>query len=140
MFDWNTRTTLTHGDVQVEPMTLDHEAGMREAAADGELWNILVTSVPEPENTRAYIESALKMRDDGNREPFVVRDLRSGKLMGSSSYHDIVPAIKRVEIGYTWYAKSTQRTKIFSQYPLLLLFGYQIDIPAQSSILIFCSE
>lgn len=107
--------------VLLTPLTLAHEAGLRAAAQDGELWNIRVTSVPEPENTRAYIEQALAMRDAGSRMPFAVVDEASGQLLGTSSYHDIVPALKRVEIGYTWYARSVQRSHVNTTCKLLLL-------------------
>jgi N-acetyltransferase len=115
---FNTQATLSLNGVRLEPMTLTHEAGLRAAAADGELWKIRVTSVPESEQTREYIETALKMPD---REPFVVIDIASGKVIGSTSYHDIVPAIKRVEIGYTWYAKSVQRTHVNTACKLMLM-------------------
>jgi RimJ/RimL family protein N-acetyltransferase len=112
--------TLESRGVQLVPMALEHELGLRAAAADGELWNIRVTSVPEPDQTRKYIEDALAMRQAGNRFAFVVLDAQ-GTVLGSSSYHDIVPAIKRVEIGYTWYAKSVQRTHVNSTCKLLLM-------------------
>ncbi|GAB2836583.1 GNAT family protein [Comamonas piscis] len=107
--------------VLLTPLTLAHEAGLRAAAQDGELWNIRVTSVPEPDNTRAYIEQALVMREVGSRMPFAVVDEASGQLLGTSSYHDIVPALKRVEIGYTWYAQSVQRSHVNTTCKLLLL-------------------
>ena len=113
--------TLSARGVSLVPLALAHEAGLREAAADGELWNIRVTSVPEPQDTRKYIEDALAMRAAGNRFPFAVIDDSSGKVMGSSSYHDIVPAIGRLEIGWTWYAKSHQRSHVNSTCKLLLL-------------------
>ena len=112
---------LTERGVELRPMTLEHEAGLRAAAADGALWNIRVTSVPEPEQTRKYIEDALAMREAGNRFPFVAVDAATGKVIGSSSYHDIVPALKRVEIGWTWYAKSVQRSHVNTTCKLLLL-------------------
>ncbi len=112
--------TLESRGVQLVPMALEHEPGLRAAAADGELWNIRVTSVPEPEQTRKYIEDALAMRQAGNRFAFVVLDAQ-GKVLGTSSYHDIVPGLKRVEIGYTWYAKSAQRTHVNSTCKLLLM-------------------
>ncbi len=121
MNSFNTCTTLTLHGVRLEPMTLAHEAGLRGAAADGELWNLRVTSVPEPEKTREYIETALKMKTEGSREPFVVIDVATGKVIGSTSYHDIVPAVKRVEIGYTWYAKSVQRTHVNTTCKLMLM-------------------
>jgi N-acetyltransferase len=116
-----TPVTLSLRGLRVEPLALAHEDGLRLAAADGELWKLRVTSVPEPENTRAYIETALKMREEGNRFAFAVIDEATGKLLGSSSYHDILPAVKRVEIGYTWYAQSVQRSHVNSTCKLMLM-------------------
>ena len=113
--------TLEGYGLRVSPLALEHEAGLRTAAADGALWTIRVTSVPEPENTRKYIEEALAMREAGNRFAFVVQDAASGNVLGCSSYHDILPAVKRVEIGYTWYAKSSQRTHVNTACKLLLM-------------------
>ena len=113
--------TLSGRGVQLMPLELEHEAGLRAAAADGELWKIRVTSVPEPEQTRAYIETALAGRDTDARFAFAVLDQSSGAVLGSSSYHDILPAVKRVEIGYTWYAARCQRTHINTTCKLLML-------------------
>jgi RimJ/RimL family protein N-acetyltransferase len=107
--------------VKLVPLSLAHEEGLRAAAADGELWNIRVTSVPEPGQTRQYIADALAMREAGNRFAFAVLDAASGAVLGSSSYHDILPAVKRLEIGYTWYAKRCQRTAVNTTCKLLLL-------------------
>ena len=107
--------------VALAPLALAHEAGLRAAAADGALWNLRVTSVPEPENTRQYIEDALAMREAGNRFAFVVLDMPDGTVIGCSSYHDILPAVKRVEIGYTWYAKSKQRSHVNTACKLLMM-------------------
>ena len=96
--------TLAARGVELVPLTLAHEAGLRAAAADGALWQLRVTSVPEPVQTRAYIETALAARQAGERFAFAVVDQASGTVLGSSSYHDILPAVRRVEIGYTWYA------------------------------------
>jgi N-acetyltransferase len=116
-----TPITLSLRGLRLEPLALSHEAGLRMAAADGELWKLRITSVPEPENTRKYIEDALKMREDGNRFAFAIIDEATGKVLGSSSYHDILPAVKRVEIGYTWYAKSVQRSHVNSTCKLMLM-------------------
>jgi RimJ/RimL family protein N-acetyltransferase len=113
--------TLSGRGVELVPLDLGHEAGLRAAAADGELWKLRVTSVPEPDQTRAYIEDALKARDAGHRFAFAVRDQATGTVLGSSSYHDILPAVKRVEIGYTWYAARCQRTHVNTTCKLLLL-------------------
>ena len=107
--------------VRLEPLGLHHEDGLRAAAADGELWTLRVTSVPEPEQTRAYIETALRMREEGSRFAFAVVDEASGTVLGSTSYHDILPAVKRVEIGYTWYAQRVQRTHVNTTCKLLML-------------------
>lgn len=113
--------TLSAHGVTLRPLTLDDEAGLKAAAADGELWTLRITSVPEPEHTRRYIEDALAMREAGNRFAFAVTDSATGEVLGSSSYHDIVPAVKRAEIGYTWYAKRCQRTHVNTVSKLLLL-------------------
>jgi RimJ/RimL family protein N-acetyltransferase len=113
--------TLSGRGVELVPLDLGHEAGLRAAAADGELWKLRITSVPEPDQTQAYIEDALKAREAGHRFAFAVRDQATGTVLGSSSYHDILPAVKRVEIGYTWYAARCQRTHINTTCKLLLL-------------------
>ncbi len=118
---WPPETTLERDGVRLESLTLAHEAGLRDAAADGELWNLRVTSVPEPTKVREYIEAALQQRADGNRLAFVVIETATGRVLGSSSYHDIIAAVKRVEIGYTWYRKSVQRSHVNSVCKLMLM-------------------
>ncbi|MET0544113.1 MAG: GNAT family protein [Variovorax sp.] len=113
--------TLSSRGVALVPLALAHEPGLRAAAADGELWKLRITSVPEPQDTRSYIETALAMREAGNRFAFAVTDEASGEVLGSTSFHDIVPALKRVEIGYTWYAKRCQRTHVNTTCKLLML-------------------
>ena len=113
--------TLRDRGVRLEPLALSHEAGLIAAATDGELWKIRVTSVPAPQEVRSYIETALLGRDQGHRFAFAVIDDATDKVLGTTSYHDIVPAIRRVEIGYTWYAKSMQRTHVNTSAKLLLL-------------------
>ncbi|HMQ12267.1 MAG TPA: GNAT family protein [Candidatus Competibacter phosphatis] len=113
--------TLTGNGIQLVPLALEHEPGLRLAAADGELWNLRITSVPRPDETRIYIETALDNRKQGHRFAFAVIDETNGKILGSTSYHDILPDVKRVEIGYTWYAKSVQRTHVNTTCKLLLL-------------------
>ena len=113
--------TLQARGVQLTPLGLQHEAGLRAAAMDGELWKLRVTSVPEPENVAAYIQTALKMREAGNRVAFAVLDANTGMVLGCSSYHDILAAVKRVEIGYTWYAARCHRTHVNSTCKLLLM-------------------
>ncbi len=113
--------TLASRGVELTPLALAHEPGLRTAAADGELWKLRVTSVPEPESTRTYIEQALAAREAGDRFAFAVIDQATGKVLGCTSYHDILPAVKRIEIGWTWYAKSVQRSHVNTTCKLLLL-------------------
>jgi RimJ/RimL family protein N-acetyltransferase len=111
-------TTLEFNGVRLEPLSLHHAEGLRAAAEDGELWNLRVTSVPEPHNIEQYIRDALEMP---GRVPFAVVDASSGVVMGTTSYHDIVPNVDRVEIGWTWYAKSRQKSHVNTSCKLLLL-------------------
>ena len=112
---------MCQNGVRLEPLSLAHEEGLRAAAADGTLWKLRITSVPEPQDTRAYIETALQMRADGHRFAFAVRDDATGEVLGSTSFHDILPAVKRVEIGYTWYRKSVQRSHVNTTCKLLMM-------------------
>jgi len=112
---------LSARGILLEPLTLAHEPGLRQAAADGELWTLRVTSVPEPEQTQTYIDTALRMQTEGSRVPFAVIEQSTGRVLGSTSYHDILPVVKRLEIGYTWYAQSVQRTHVNTTCKLLLM-------------------
>ncbi|CAN7575126.1 GNAT family N-acetyltransferase [Acidovorax sp. LjRoot194] len=118
--------TLSSRGVRLEPLALSHASGLAAAAADGELWKLRITSVPEPEDTRAYIETALKGREEGHRFAFAVIDEATGQVLGSSSFHDVLPAMRRVEIGYTWYRQSVQRSHVNTTCKLLLM-GHAFD-------------
>ncbi|NCT82032.1 MAG: GNAT family N-acetyltransferase [Comamonadaceae bacterium] len=113
--------TLAAGPIRLVPLAPDHVPGLEAAAADGELWNLRFTSVPAPGEAAAYVEAALAGQAAGHRLPFAVLDATSGEVLGTTSYHDIVPAVERVEIGYTWYAKRVQRTAVNTTAKLLLL-------------------
>ncbi|PWW47859.1 GNAT family N-acetyltransferase [Melaminivora alkalimesophila] len=118
--------TLQGRGLRLEPLALRHEAGLAQAAADGKLWRLRVTSVPAPGEERAYIEQALAMREAGHRLAFAVIDEASGRVVGSTSYHDILPAVRRVEIGWTWYAQGVQRTHVNTTAKLLMM-GHAFD-------------
>jgi N-acetyltransferase len=113
--------TLERAPVRLVPLGPEHEAGLAAAAADGELWNLRVTSVPAPGETAAYIATALQMRAQGSRLAFVILDPDSSEVLGSTSYHDIVPAIERLEIGYTWIRASRQRSAVNTTAKWLLM-------------------
>jgi RimJ/RimL family protein N-acetyltransferase len=113
--------TLETPLVRLEPLAADHAAGLEAAARDGELWTLRVTSVPEPGEIAGYIAAALKGQTEGHMLPFVVRDIPGGRIVGSTRYHDIVKEVERLEIGYTWYGKSWQRSHVNTTCKLLLL-------------------
>jgi len=113
--------TLDSEAVRLEPLTLAHADALRAAAADGRLWTLRFTSVPEPDQTETYIEAALQGARDGHMLPFAVRERATGTIVGSTRYHDIVPSVERLEIGYTWYAASRQRTPLNTTCKLMLM-------------------
>jgi len=113
--------TLERDGIRLEPLSPDHGDGLAAAASDGNLWELWFTSVPEPGAVATYIRDAAKGQNDGHMLPWAVRDLTSNTIVGSTRYHDIVPAIDRVEIGYTWYAARCQRTNVNTTCKLLLL-------------------
>ena len=109
-----------HG-VRLEPLTAAHEAGLDEAASDGKLWELWFTSVPAPGETRGYVATALEGQRAGHMLPWVVRELTTGAVAGTTRYHDILAKVDRVEIGYTWYAARWQRSHVNTACKLLLL-------------------
>jgi RimJ/RimL family protein N-acetyltransferase len=118
--------TLEAGGVRLEPMLDTHPEALGGAAADGRLWDIWFSSVPSPDAMQEYVATALAGQRDGHMLPWIVRDVASGAIIGSTRYHDIVPAIDRVEIGYTWYSQNRQRTHVNTTCKLLLL-GHAFD-------------
>ena len=113
--------TLERNSIRLEPLGPEHHDGLVAAACDGELWNLWFTSVPDAPGTAAYIADALKGQREGHMLPWAVRDLVTGQIVGSTRYHDMVPAIDRVEIGYTWYAARCQRSHVNTTCKLILL-------------------
>jgi RimJ/RimL family protein N-acetyltransferase len=113
--------TLERDGIRLEPLSPEHDDGLAAAATDGELWKLWFTSVPEPGGVLTYIRDAAKGQAEGHMLPWAVRDLATNTIVGSTRYHDIVPAIDRVEIGYTWYAGRCQRTNVNTTCKLLLL-------------------
>ena len=109
-----------HG-VRLEPLVPAHEAGLTAAVADGRLWELWYTAVPEPDRVEGYIADALAGQAAGHMLPWAVRELTTGDVVGSTRYHDVVAPIDRVEIGYTWYAARWQRSHVNTASKLLLL-------------------
>jgi RimJ/RimL family protein N-acetyltransferase len=114
-------TALEGHGVRLEPLDPSHAPALADAARDGELWRLWFTAVPEPAQTEGYIATALEGQRAGHMLPWAVRELTSGSIVGSTRYHDIVPAVDRVEIGYTWYAARWQRSHVNTACKLLLM-------------------
>ena len=113
--------TLEDRGVRLEALSEEHCDDLIAVASDGKLWEMWYTGVPQPDQMRGYIDAALVDQNAGRRLPWVVRELAGGRVVGTTSYHDIVIPIGRVEIGYTWYASSWQRTHINTTCKLLLI-------------------
>lgn len=119
-------TILTGYGVALEPLGMEHRDALNTAAGDGSLWRLHYTSVPAPDETDAYIDAALSGQAAGTMLPWVVRDLHYGLIVGSTRFHDIKVEVGRVEIGYTWYARSRQRSHVNTACKLLL-FRYAFE-------------
>lgn len=107
--------------VRLEPLSPEHREGLAAASSDGDLSKLWYTFVPEPQQSAEYISDALAGQKSGTMLPWAVREMTNGSIVGSTRYHDIIAAADRVEIGYTWYAKSWQRTHVNTACKLLLL-------------------
>jgi RimJ/RimL family protein N-acetyltransferase len=120
MTHWIQPLTLAGRRVRLEPLAREHVPGLQLAAGDGELWKLWYTSIPAPDDTAAYVDKALALRDAGLAMAFVVRDA-VGDIVGSTRYGNVDADNRRVEIGWTWYAKRVQRTALNTEAKLLLL-------------------
>jgi N-acetyltransferase len=121
MSRWIQPVTLKGEHVALEPLTADHTPSLAAAASDGELWKLWYTSVPAPGEEAAYVAAALAMGEHEGALPFVVRDARSGDVVGTTRYLNVDEKHHRLEIGATWYAKRMQRTPLNTEAKLLLL-------------------
>lgn len=113
--------TLEGHGVRLEPLRPEHQGGLAAAAEDGKLWELWFTSVPEPDRIADYIVEAIAGQRAGHMLPWAVRDLATDTIVGSTRYHDIMTAVDRVEIGWTWYSASRQRSHVNSACKLLLM-------------------
>ena len=109
---WIEPVTLSGSRVLLEPLTPEHSAGIVSAVKDGELWKLWFTSVPSPEKAEEYIKTALDLRGNAGWMPFVVRERTTNKIIGSTRYCNVDEVNQRLEIGYTWYSESYQRTPV----------------------------
>jgi RimJ/RimL family protein N-acetyltransferase len=111
-----------HGrTVRLEPLSAAHQDDLAAAAADGELHRLWYTTVPCPEQVDAEIDRRLALQAKGWMLPFAVVDVARGQAVGMTTYMNIDPVNKRLEIGSTWYRRAVQRTGINTECKFLLL-------------------
>ncbi len=113
--------TLEGRGLRLEPLSEAHADGLEQAVADGRLWELWFTAVVEPGKAHEYISKALAGQREGHMLPWAVRELTTGAIVGSTRFHDIAPAVDRVEIGYTFYGQTWQRSHVNTSCKLLLL-------------------
>ena len=113
--------TLKGGHATLEPLAREHEAGLAQAAADGELWRLWYTHIAPPDRMAEYVAAALEMRENLGAMPFVVRDNTTGDIVGCTRYFNVDAVNRRLEIGHTWYAQRVQRTALNTECKLMLL-------------------
>jgi len=118
---WIEPITLEGTKIILEPLSLEHTDGMIEAVKDGELWNLWYTTIPSPTKVDDYINKALAMRENAGAMPFIIREKGSNKIIGCTRYFNVDEDNYRLEIGYTWYSESYQRTSVNTECKYLLL-------------------
>ncbi|HET8736786.1 MAG TPA: GNAT family protein [Pricia sp.] len=121
MGNWINKLELEGQTVKLVPLVGSHKEGLLKAAADGKLWEMWFTSVPSATNIDNYLEQAFHQKHIGTGFPFAVLDKNSGDIIGSTRYCNLKPEHRRLEIGYTWYAKKQQRTGVNTECKYLLL-------------------
>ena len=121
MKKWITKENYDGKKVKLIPLEKSHKDGLLKAASDGKLWEMWFTAVPSEKSIDNYIEHALNQKEKGLEFPYVVLDIKNGEILGSTRFYNIQPEHRRLEIGYTWYAKKNQRTGINTECKYLLL-------------------
>jgi RimJ/RimL family protein N-acetyltransferase len=118
---WINPVTLMGSLVKLVPIALEHEQGLIEATQDGSLWELWFTSVPNPDQVHEFISSALDLQQADMAIAFSIVEISTGRILGSTRFCNIDVKNRRLEIGYTWYRKSVQRSGVNTECKLLLL-------------------
>ncbi|MFN2602885.1 MAG: GNAT family N-acetyltransferase [Gemmatimonadaceae bacterium] len=113
--------TLQGFGIKLEPLSLTHLKDLEVASADGKLWELWFTAVPDPGKMETYISEALREQRAGRMLAWAVREMSSGTIVGSTRFHDIEPEVERLYIGYTWYRATWQHTHVNTACKLVLL-------------------
>lgn len=121
MNKWLNKIVLETDNVKLIPLNIDHKNDLLIATEDGNLSDLWFTSVPNRQNIDSYLEKVIKEFEEDKGLAFVVIDKKSNKIIGTTRYTNAKPEHRRLEIGFTWYAKSFQKTFVNSECKLLLL-------------------
>lgn len=113
--------TLTGTHVRLEPLAQHHCTALQHAEADGNLSALWYTTIPDAAGMHAEIGRRLSLQEQGTMLPFAVLAMPGDRVMGMTTYLNIEPAERRLEIGATWYARAAQRTALNTEAKLLLL-------------------
>jgi len=105
--------------VRLEPLLPGHLPGIAAAIVEGELWRIPVTFVPSPDELAAFYADAEAAFQARRELTFATFD--DDRIVGSTRFRNIELAHRRVEIGFTFLAPSSQRTHVNTEAKFLML-------------------
>ncbi|MEP2532288.1 GNAT family protein [Shimia sp.] len=117
---WPEPLFLSGNHVRLEPLSQAHALDLAKASADGHLHELWYTSIPAPSDVPAEIDRRLGLLDAKSMLPFAVLDTE-GQAVGMTTFMNIDPVNRRLEIGSTWYRKSVQRSPVNTECKFLLL-------------------
>lgn len=113
--------TLTGRLVELRPLDVSHHDGLLDALLEGDLYrNAWYTSVPSPDGLAAEIERRIGLIGEGGMIPFTAFN-NAGRILGMTSYYELVADVPRLHIGYTWNRPSAHGTGTNAESKLLLL-------------------
>lgn len=115
------KVTLEGHHVRLEPLEQRHLPGLRLAIEDGKLWEIPVTFVPHPDDLPNFLDAAETGFRAGTELAFAAVDRQTGQVAGSTRFRCIEATHRRLEIGFTFLAASTQRTHVNTEAKYLML-------------------
>jgi N-acetyltransferase len=113
--------TLEGQHVRLEPLNMDHHAGLSAVGLAEELWRWIPQPVRTAEEMHEYIALALRSQGEGSALPFATIERATGKVIGSTRYGNIDRVNRHVEIGWTWLAPAWQRTAANTEAKFLML-------------------
>ncbi len=127
MIDWSQPLILEGNKVKLIPLSNEYREELIEAATDGQLWNLWFTSVPSEDTIDRYIADAMSQWEQHESIPFVIINKNTNMAIGSTRFMNIDEVHRRLEIGHTWYSRSSHRTGVNTECKYLLLrYAFEI--------------